>query len=204
MSGSADVSSASVASASSTYHHHQPAASASGVPQTASHSPTSSPLARNPIVDHGLDAQLHAGQLRYSLRWGSINVALLSVVLYDLARMRAAAFGPPVWRSAGAHAAAAVLALSVLYHFTVYFYRRFSLVPVCGTAEQRRLLRFDEGDRSFVTTTTTTAAGRAAAGGPSPAKAGLNASNLSWHSSFNECRCLVILWLLSIQVFLEY
>lgn len=156
--------------------------------QKPSRSPASSPHARNPIVDRGLDHQLFAHECRYSLKWGTINVVLLSAVLVDLSALRQCAFAPASWRYYAENAFAAVLALSVLYHFGRYFYRRFSLTPVCGTVEQRRLLQFDDGDKSFVTSAADALASGVTKSSAAQSKHGsFNVSNLSWHSSFNEC-----------------
>lgn len=143
----------------------------------------SSPRARNPIVDRGLDVQLLAHQGRIFLKWGSINAVLLSIVMYDLSHKC------PHARSAWFYVeylSAAVLALSLCYNFARFFYGRMQMAPIRGTVEQRRLLRFDDADASFVTTAEK--GGRSEKATDASDKShGMNASTLSWHSSFNDC-----------------
>lgn len=174
---------------------------------TASAAPSSSPRSphsRNQLVDRSLDIQLLAGQCRYFFKWGCINAVLLSIVLYDMAQRQRHQQNCPYASSVGSDAAdalaenldwwwhqaeqglAVLLALSICYNFVRLFYGRLSMQPLRGTVEQRRLLRFDDGDASFVTDSGD--GGRhTEAKVPAINNTLLNVSGLSWHSSFNEC-----------------
>lgn len=102
--------------------------------------PPCSPNQRNNLVDRGLDLYLDARKSRSALKWGSINVALLSVLLFDISNQ--CPFAVSKWYYLE-YAIAAVIALSVVFHFGRYFYIFFSLEPVQGTDEQRRLMQFE-------------------------------------------------------------
>lgn len=88
---------------------------------------------------------------------------------------------------------AVLLALSICYNFGRLFYGRLSMAPLRGTVEQRRLLRFDDGDASFVTDGTSAGGVGGALRNAGEVKKSsinnntLNMSGLSWHSSFNDC-----------------
>lgn len=104
---------------------------------------TSSP-SRSPIVDKSLGIYLQAKTSRSDLKWGTINVVLLSILLFDLSNKCPYAFSKWYYLE---YAAAGLLGLSVLYYFSRYFFFWFTFEPINGTQEQRKLLHFDDGGK---------------------------------------------------------
>lgn len=97
---------------------------------------------RSPIVEKTLRIHLQTKTSRNDLKWGSINVALLSILLFDISNKCPFAFSNWYYIE---YAAAILLGLSVLYYFSRYFFYWFTFEPIKGTQEQRRLLHFSEG-----------------------------------------------------------
>lgn len=109
--------------------------------------PPGSPNARNKLVDRGLDLFLDAHKCRNALKWGTINVVVLSVLLFDISNQ--CPYSVSKWYYLE-YAFAALAALSVCFHFGRYFYIFFSFEPVQGTEEQRRLMQFETGGTSIL------------------------------------------------------
>lgn len=160
-----------------------------------------SPRQKSEIVDRGLDVYMQAKASRHALKWGSINVVLLSILMFDISNKCPFAFSKWYYLE---YAVTACLALSVMYYFGKYFYILFSFEPVKGTEAQRKLLQFGVGgrccqnlsiticfnysflpDASFVTTPPSK-------GQKSAPKTPLNVTALSWHSSMNDCNYIAL------------
>ncbi|GAB0090352.1 transmembrane protein 209 [Sergentomyia squamirostris] len=138
--------------------------------------PRSHEKTKQSIVDKSLRLNLQTKEKRESLKWGTINVALLSFVTFDLSNKCPDAFSPWFYVE---YVAAGILFLSSLYYFGRYLYLLYDFSPVEGNEQQRKLLQFDENDSSFVLKT------------PKPKIADvttspINVSGLSWNSSFND------------------
>lgn len=103
-----------------------------------------SPNRSSLIVNRSLDIYLETKISRNYLKWGTVNVLLLSILLFDLSNKCPYAFSKWYYVE---YIAAACLSLSVLYYFAKYFYIWFAFKPVQGTSEQRRLLHFNEGGK---------------------------------------------------------
>lgn len=99
------------------------------------------PNERSEVVDKGLDIQLHTKTSRHALKWGLINVVILSVLMMDISNR--CPFTYSKWFYVE-YAAAGFLAISVLYQFGRYFHFIFSFQPIRGTVEQKRLLQFND------------------------------------------------------------
>ncbi|XP_035794711.1 transmembrane protein 209-like [Anopheles albimanus] len=104
---------------------------------------------RSPIVNRTLELNLNKKRSRECLRWGTVNVLLLSMLLFDISNKCPYAFSHWYYVE---YAAAAILGSSMLYYYGQYFYYLFSAEPIRGTEQQRRLLKFDLNDSSFITT----------------------------------------------------
>lgn len=116
----------------------------SGLPTT----PPCSPNQRNSLVDRGLDLYLASKTSRTALKWGSINIGLLSVLMFDISNQCPYAVSKWYYLE---YAVAVLIACSVVFHFGRYFYIFFSFDPVQGTEEQRRLMQFEaNGEYGFV------------------------------------------------------
>ncbi|XP_055531516.1 transmembrane protein 209 [Wyeomyia smithii] len=136
-----------------------------------------SPSQRSPLVDRTLDLYLNNRRSRECLKWGSLNIVLLSVILFDISNKCPYSFSQWYYLE---YAAAALLATSVVYYFSCYFFHLFSKEPLRGTDYQRKLLKFDVDDNSFITT--------APAAKKESASASVNPGSESFVSlhSFNE------------------
>ncbi|XP_065086552.1 transmembrane protein 209 [Ochlerotatus camptorhynchus] len=135
-----------------------------------------SPSQRSPLVDRTLDLYLTNRRSRECLKWGSINIALLSILLFDISNKCPYSFSQWYYLE---YAAAAILTGSVLYYFGRYFYYLFSREALKGTEQQRKLLKFDNDDHSFITTTPASKKPTTASATPA------NVTSVSLHS-FNE------------------
>lgn len=151
-------------------------------------------------MERGLDLRLRAAKAKYYLKWGSINVILLAILMFDISNK--CPYAESNWYYVE-YAAAGVVGLSVLACFCKYFLYVFHTQPVQGTQQQKNLLKFDDNgkrfcififnlwliffktlsDNSFVTNN------------PNKKKQvdqerieAPNNTILSWHSSFNECK----------------
>ncbi|XP_005178797.1 transmembrane protein 209 [Musca domestica] len=138
------------------------------------------PQKQNSLVERGLDLRLRAAKAKYYLKWGSINVILLAILMFDISNK--CPYAESNWYYVE-YAAAGVVGLSVLACFCKYFLYVFHTQPVQGTQQQKNLLKFDDNDNSFVTNN------------PNKKKQvdqerieAPNNTILSWHSSFNESR----------------
>lgn len=127
-------------------------------------------------MDRTLDLYLTNSRSRECLKWGSINIALLSILLFDISNKCPYSFSQWYYLE---YAAAAILTGSVLYYFGRYFYYLFSREALKGSDQQRKLLNFDNDDHSFITTTP--ASKKPTTANATPA----NVTSVSLHS-FNE------------------
>ncbi|KAG4066219.1 hypothetical protein HA402_000443 [Bradysia odoriphaga] len=149
---------------------------ASSSPLASSSYRQHSPYHKSEIVSRGLELNFSAKVSRHSLKWGTINVCLLSMLLFDISNQEP--FALSKWYYVEC-VGAILTALSVAYYFGKYFYLLFTVQPLQGTVQQRELLQFKDGDSSFITTPPT---------GPTPRKDtnAVNVTSLSWHSSMND------------------
>lgn len=76
-----------------------------------------------------------------ALKWGTLNMFVLSILLFDISNK--CPFAISNWYYAE-YAAATLVGICMLYNFGKFFYMLFSFTPLQGSVEQRRLLRFDE------------------------------------------------------------
>lgn len=103
---------------------------------------TNSPRQLSPIVQKGLDIILQNKQKRSHLKWGTINVFILSLLLIDITNRCPYAFSNWYYVE---YAAAIILSLSIVYYLFQYLFSWITFEPVKGTAAQRKLLHFDDG-----------------------------------------------------------
>ncbi|XP_308809.5 transmembrane protein 209 isoform X1 [Anopheles gambiae] len=108
-----------------------------------------SPVQCSPIVNRTLELNLNRKRSKECLRWGTVHILLLSVVLFDICNKCSYSFSNLYYVE---YVAAAMLSCSMVYYYTCYFYYLFSAEPIRGTEQQRRILRFDANDSSFITT----------------------------------------------------
>lgn len=118
-----------------------------------------------------------------SLKWGAVNTLLFSIIIFDIRNKSPFDFSNWLYLE---YAASMILASSMFYYFARYFYYLFSFEPLHGTDAQRKLLKFKDGDTSFVTTT---AANKTPNRKEDLKTSPINISGLSWHS-FNDCKKL--------------
>ncbi|XP_053683142.1 transmembrane protein 209 [Sabethes cyaneus] len=137
-----------------------------------------SPSQRSPLVNRTLDLNLNKRRSRECLKWGSLNIVLLSIILFDISNKCPYSFSKLYYVE---YAAVVLVAMSVAYYFARYFFYLFSKEPLQGTEYQRKLLKFDDDDASFITTTP--AAKKEVSS--SLVTPGGNVSSISLHS-FNE------------------
>lgn len=101
-------------------------------------------LKMNSVVEKTLDLMLGAKKRREALTWVSINILLVSIVLYDF---RSRAFCPSnssrIWDYIEG-AASVILGCSILYYAIIYIYYRFFYESVTFNENQRRLLNVDK------------------------------------------------------------
>ncbi|XP_059614998.1 transmembrane protein 209 [Phlebotomus argentipes] len=128
------------------------------------------------IVIQSQHINLQAKMKRESLKWGAINVALLSFITFDLSNKCPDAFSRWFYVE---YAAAGVLLLSIIYYFGRYLYFLYTFSPIVGSEQQRKLLNFEESDTSFVLKPPKEKVQDVTS---SP----VNVSGLSWNSSFND------------------
>lgn len=155
-------------------------------------------------MEQSLDLKLRASKAKYYLKWGSFNVVILAILMFDISNK--CPYAESNWYYVE-YVAAAIVGLSMLACFLKYFLYIFYTQPVQGTRQQKNLMKFDDNglltskllkdfvmigyiitDNSFITTT--------------PKKKEqfsdkrqdpyINNTILSWHSSFNECESLQI------------
>lgn len=121
---------------SSSFHHNASIGSL--------HVADSSIVRKSPIVDKGLQIYLQKKTNRSALKWGSLNIVILSIILFDIKNKCPYAFSNWYYLE---YATAVLLGLSVAYYFAKYFYSWLTFEPLKGTSQQRRLLHFDEGGK---------------------------------------------------------
>ncbi|XP_073837897.1 transmembrane protein 209 [Musca autumnalis] len=138
------------------------------------------PQKQNSLVERGLDLRLRASKAKYYLKWGSINVILLAILLFDISNK--CPYAESNWYYVE-YVAAGLVGLSVLACFCKYFLYVFHTQPVQGTQQQKNLLKFDDNDNSFVTNNPNKKKQIDQEQNDAP-----NNTILSWHSSFNESR----------------
>uniref|UniRef100_A0A182MN13 Transmembrane protein 209 n=1 Tax=Anopheles culicifacies TaxID=139723 RepID=A0A182MN13_9DIPT len=108
-----------------------------------------SPTQCSPILNRTLELNLSRKRSKECLRWGTVHILLLSVVLFDISNKCSYSFSNLYYVE---YVAAAMLGCSMVYYYSCYFYYLFSTEPICGTEQQRRILKFDANDSSFITT----------------------------------------------------
>lgn len=135
------------------------------------------PSKRNQIVEKSLDLQMDAKHAKECLIWGTVNIFLLAILLFDI--INKCPYAVSKWYYVE-YTAAGILTVSVFCNFGKYLFFIFSKESVQGTKEQKNLLGFDDNDTSFMT------AGKSKAPKLDNNSAPLNSSILSWHSSFND------------------
>lgn len=99
---------------------------------------------KSQMVDKGLEIYLQKKINRNSLKWGSINTFILSIILYDIKHKCPYSFSNWYYVE---YTAAALLGLSVLYYLIRFIYYWLTFEPLKGTSEQRKLLHFNEGGK---------------------------------------------------------
>lgn len=101
----------------------------------------STPHRQNSVVERGLDLRLRAKQANDFLKWGTINIVILAVLLYDISNK--CPYAESVWFYVE-YAGAAISALSVLACFLKYFIYLMRTEPIQGTEQQKSLLQFQD------------------------------------------------------------
>ncbi|CAD7003566.1 unnamed protein product [Ceratitis capitata] len=125
---------------------------------------------------------LRAKNAKYSLRWGCVNVLLLAILLFDISNQ--CPFSRSKWYYVE-YVAAVLTGLGAFSCFLKYFLYIFHKDPIVGTKEQKNLLKFDDGDSSFLVSPP---AEKKKERCEDLAPNLINNTLLSWHSSFNDSR----------------
>ncbi|XP_067646124.1 transmembrane protein 209 isoform X2 [Eurosta solidaginis] len=136
----------------------------------------------NKLVERGLDLHLRAKRAKECLRWGSINVVLLAVLLFDISNQCPYAHSKWFYLE---YLAAALTGLGAFSCFLKYFLYIFHTNPILGTKEQKNLLKFEDCDTTFVVTPP---AQKKKQGCDDLTPHQINNTLISWHSSFNDSR----------------
>ncbi|XP_017059140.1 transmembrane protein 209 [Drosophila ficusphila] len=110
-----------------------------------------SPLSRNPVVQRSLDLRLRGAQARHYLKWCSINVVLVSLLLLDIWQACRSVYRT-YWFLAEC-TITTLMALSALACFGKYLWLWFGGDQVIGTDSQKCLLDGQE-ENSFRTVST--------------------------------------------------
>ncbi|KAI8041853.1 transmembrane protein 209 [Drosophila gunungcola] len=97
-----------------------------------------SPLSRNPVVQRSLDLRLRSAQARHYLKWCSINVLLLALLLFDMWQACRSVYRT-YWFLAEC-TITTLIALSALACFGKYLWLWFGGDQVIGTDSQKCLL----------------------------------------------------------------
>uniref|UniRef100_A0A336K9D8 CSON005613 protein n=1 Tax=Culicoides sonorensis TaxID=179676 RepID=A0A336K9D8_CULSO len=131
------------------------------------------------LLNQSLTRQVINNHKRNCVIFGSINAVLLSIIWFDISQKCPYSFS--YWYYCE-YAAAGILSLSLIYYILSYMYHRYFVSPLKVTEDQRKLLRLDENDGTFVISPTKS---------PDPnvtfdkTSAPINVSTLSWQS-YNE------------------
>ena len=96
------------------------------------------------VVEKTLDLFLGAKRRRDAVKWVSINVLLISIVLYDIRSRTFCPFNYSKMWDYIEYSASVILGLSILYYAIIYIYYRFFHETVIFTENQRRLLNVDK------------------------------------------------------------
>ncbi|KAH8380194.1 hypothetical protein KR009_009440, partial [Drosophila setifemur] len=110
--------------------------------------PHSSPLSRNPLVQRSLDLRLRSSQASHYLKWCSINLVLLSMLLFDIWKTCRSAQDSFCFKAECC--AATLVCLSTVACFGKYVWLWVGGDPVVGTDSQKCLLD-GKDDNSFRT-----------------------------------------------------
>lgn len=102
---------------------------------------------KSPVVNKSLDVRLWAKLSRDALKWSLLHVAILGVLIYDVSKKCKYAESKLYWIE---YCAIGIISCSLLYYIIRYLYFSVIWEPVVGTAEQKRLLQFEDKDASFV------------------------------------------------------
>lgn len=103
---------------------------------------TNSPRQQSPIVRKGLDIILQNKEKYNYLKWGTINVLILSLLLIDITNRCPYSFSNWYYVE---FVAAVILSLSIVFYLFKYLLFWITFEPVKGTAAQQKLLHFDDG-----------------------------------------------------------
>lgn len=109
---------------------------------------SSTPLKQNALVEQSLDLKLRASKAKYYLKWGSFNVVILAILMFDISNK--CPYAESNWYYVE-YVAAAIVGLSMLACFLKYFLYIFYTQPVQGTRQQKNLMKFD--DNGLLTST---------------------------------------------------
>ncbi|XP_023303699.2 transmembrane protein 209 isoform X1 [Lucilia cuprina] len=139
------------------------------------------PLKQNVLVEQSLDLKMRASKAKYYLKWGSFNVIILAILMFDISNKCPYAESNWYYLEYGV---ATIVGLSMLACFLKYFLYIFYTQPVQGTRQQKNLMKFDDNDNSFITTTPK----KKEQFNNKRQESYINNTILSWHSSFNESR----------------
>ncbi|XP_046808679.1 transmembrane protein 209 isoform X2 [Lucilia cuprina] len=124
---------------------------------------------------------MRASKAKYYLKWGSFNVIILAILMFDISNKCPYAESNWYYLEYGV---ATIVGLSMLACFLKYFLYIFYTQPVQGTRQQKNLMKFDDNDNSFITTTPK----KKEQFNNKRQESYINNTILSWHSSFNESR----------------
>lgn len=128
-----------------------------------------------PVVSRSLDLLLKAKLCREALKWSIAHVVILGILCYDVSKKCQYSFSKLYYIE---YSAIVVLSLSLLYYFCRYLYFSITWEPVVGSADQKRLLQFEDKDNSFVVMKA------------SPAPPTSNRVSLSMSCNFNDSNLL--------------
>ncbi|XP_063707672.1 transmembrane protein 209-like [Culicoides brevitarsis] len=132
------------------------------------------------LLNQSLQLQVTNKHRRNCLTYGALNALFLAILWFDISQQ--CPYSVSYWYYVE-YVAAGILGVSLLYNILSYVYHRFLVSPLVVTEEQRKLLRLDDVDGSFVVSPAksqklNTTMDKAAA-------ANMNVSSLSWQS-YNE------------------
>ncbi|KAH8257171.1 hypothetical protein KR038_005168, partial [Drosophila bunnanda] len=143
--------------------------------------PPSSPLSRNPVVQRSLDLRFRSAQARYYLKWCSINVVILSLLLLDIWQACRSVYRTYYFMAECT--VTAVVGLSALACFGKYLWLWCGGDQVMGTDIQKRLL--DGRDDNSVRTVYSRPAMKPPSYEPDT-DAEDDIPIINWHSSFED------------------
>lgn len=99
------------------------------------------------LLNQSLQLQVTNKHKRNCLTFGSINALFLAIIWFDISQKCPYTVSYLYYFE---YAAAFILALSLLYYALSWMYYRFFVTPLVVTEDQRKLLRLDDNDGTFV------------------------------------------------------